>query len=135
MHIKIAYIWIKSEVGRMHWTGEQTLYMSSSVYKPKFHFPQWTAQKGKMQKFEFRLQRPQVSEKFERTDSRICYSDMAFGDLHLTFEEHTNTINADVFLQMWLNVLVLKRYERPKTSEWLSHTEHACVLGEGSSLV
>lgn len=65
-----------------------------------------------MQKFEFCLQRPQASEKCERTASRICYSDMAFGDLHLTFEEHTNTINADVLLQMWLSVLVSKRYER-----------------------
>lgn len=96
----------------MHRTGKQTLYMSSSVYKPKFHFPQWTAWKGKMQKFEFYLQRPWASEKSERTDSRICYSIMAFWDLHLTFEEHTNTINADVLLQMWLSVLVSKQYER-----------------------
>lgn len=61
---------------------------------------------------EFCLQRPQTSAEFERTDSRICYSDMAFRDLHLTFEEHTNTMNAGVLLQMWLNVLVSKRYER-----------------------
>ncbi|KAL1260751.1 hypothetical protein QQF64_008578 [Cirrhinus molitorella] len=59
---------------------------------------------------EFCLWRPQVSKKFERTD--ICYSDMAFGDLHLTFEEHANTTNADMLLRKWLNVLVSKRYER-----------------------
>lgn len=37
---------------------------------------------------------------------------MAFRDLHLTFEEHTNTINAYVLLCLWLNVLVSMRYER-----------------------
>lgn len=35
-----------------------------------------------------------------------------YGDLHLTFEEHTNTMNVGVLLRMWLNVLVSKRYER-----------------------
>ncbi len=54
-----------------------------------------------------------------------------YGDLHLIFEEHTNTMNVGVLFRMWLNVLVSKRYERGQ--KHLNGLIIQSMLGAGGS--